>query len=67
MCLAQVYMGKDGKPSRPEAILSDVAWIEVRPDGLVLRDLLGGEKIVRGRISSVDFASGVVLLATPDE
>ena len=67
MCLARVCMKKEGEPPSQEAILSDVAWIEVEQDRLVLRDLLGKEKIVRGRISAVDFASGVVMLAKLDE
>jgi len=67
MCLARVYLQKEGGPHEREVFLADVAWIEVKPDGLLLRDLFGKEKTVSGRISAVDFAEGVVTLAMPDE
>ena len=63
MCLAQVYMEKEGEPFGQEVVLSAVAWIEVQPGRLVLRDLLGKEKVVPGEISTVDFESGVVTLS----
>jgi len=67
MCLAQVYMEKEGERSRQEVVLSAVAWIEVQPDRLLLRDLLGKEKVVSGEISTVDFESGIVTLTRLDE
>jgi len=67
MCLARVYVNqKDGSSGR-EAILTDVTWIEVQHDRLVLRDLLGKEKVFQGRIAAVDFVSGVVTLTRSDE
>ena len=60
MCLARVYVKEEGAPSEQEAVLSDVAWIEVHQGSLLLRDLLGEEKILQGRISAVDFLKGRV-------
>lgn len=67
MCLARVYMKEEGEPSSRDAVLCDVAWIEVQPGRLVLRDLLGKEKVVEARISTVDFADSVVTLSRRDE
>jgi len=67
MCLARVYVKKEGEPPSRDAVLSDVAWVEVQPGRLVLQDLLGKEKVVQGTISSIDFVYGVVTLTRTDE
>ena len=60
MCLAKVYMESGGESPSREAVLLDVTWIEVQPKGLLLRDLLGNEKSIRGSISTIDFEGSVV-------
>lgn len=67
MCLAQVYMTEEERRSGRAAVLTDVARIEVQPGGLLLQELLGEEKVVHGRISTVDFLDSVVILVTPDD
>jgi len=67
MCLAQVYMKKEGEPFSRDDVLSDVAWIKVQTDTLVLRDLLGQEKVMKGKIAAIDFTSGVVTITMPDQ
>ncbi len=64
MCLAQVYVVQDDedKPTAGEPTLRDVAWIEIRDDGLMVRDLLGNKHVVRASIRSIDFLEGSVIL-----
>ncbi|MGN8887120.1 CooT family nickel-binding protein [Blautia sp. HCP28S3_G10] len=58
MCLATVY-----KESDDSVIFKNVAKIEVDGNKLTLRDIMGDEKIVEGRILMVDLANSIVKLA----
>mgnify|MGYP000523022365 FL=1 len=58
MCLATVY-----KESDDSVIFKNVAKIEVDGNKLTLRDIMGDERIVEGRILMVDLANSIVKLA----
>ena len=57
MCLATVY-----KESDDSVIFKNVARIDVDGNKLVLRDIMGDERVV-GRILMVDLANSIVKLA----
>ena len=58
MCLATVY-----KESDDSVIFKNVARIDVDGKKLVLRDIMGDERVVEGRILMVDLANSIVKLA----
>ena len=58
MCLATVY-----KESDDSVIFKNVARIDVDGNKLVLRDIMGDERVVEGRILMVDLANSIVKLA----
>ena len=58
MCLATVY-----KESDDSVIFKNVAKIEVDGNKLTLRDIMGDERIVEGRILMVDLANSIVKLS----
>ena len=58
MCLATVY-----KESDDSVIFKNVARIDVDGNILVLRDIMGDERVVEGRILMVDLANSIVKLA----
>ena len=58
MCLATVY-----KESDDSVIFKNVARIDVDGNTLVLRDIMGDERVVEGRILMVDLANSIVKLA----
>ena len=55
MCLATVY-----KESDDSVIFKNVARIDVDGNKLVLRDIMGDERVVEGRILMVDLANSIV-------
>ena len=55
MCLATVY-----KQSDYSVIFKNVSRIDVDGDKLVLRDIMGDERIVEGSILMVDLANSIV-------
>ncbi|MDO5135548.1 MAG: CooT family nickel-binding protein [Eubacteriales bacterium] len=55
MCLATVY-----KESDDSVIFKNVSRIDVDGDKLIIRDILGDEKVVEGRLLMVDLANSVV-------
>lgn len=58
MCLATVY-----KESDDSIIFKNVARIDVDGNKLVLRDIMGDERVVEGRILMVNLANSIVKLA----
>ena len=58
MCLATVY-----KESDNSVIFKNVARIDVDGNKLVIRDIMGDERVVEGRILMVDLANSIVKLA----
>ena len=57
MCLATVY-----KESDDSVIFRNVSRIDVDGDRIVLRDIMGDERIIEGPILMVDLANSVVKL-----
>ena len=57
MCLATVY-----KESDESVIFRNVSRIDVDGDKIILRDIMGDERIIEGRILMVDLANSVVKL-----
>ena len=58
MCLSTLY-----KESDDSVIFKNVARIDVDGNKLVLRDIMGDERVVEGRILMVDLANSIVKLA----
>lgn len=58
MCLQQYI-----KKSDDSVIFKNVARIDVDGNKLVLRDIMGDERVVEGRILMVDLANSIVKLA----
>ena len=57
MCLATVY-----KESDDSVIFKNVSRIDVDGAKIILRDIMGDERIIEGRILMVDLANSVVKL-----
>ena len=57
MCLATVIKKSDGT-----AIFKNVSRIDVDGDKLIIRDIMGDETKVQGRILMVDLANSIVKL-----
>lgn len=55
MCLATVIKKKDGS-----AIFKNVSRIDVQDGILLIRDIMGDEKEVKGAIRMVDLANSIV-------
>ena len=57
MCLATVY-----KESDNSVIFKNVSRIDVDGEKVILRDIMGDERTVEGRILLVDLANSIVKL-----
>ena len=57
MCLATVY-----KESDDSVIFKNVSRIDVDGDKVILRVIMGDERVVEGRILMVDLANSIVKL-----
>ena len=55
MCLATVYKENDYS-----VIFKNVSRINVEGDKLILRDIMGDERVVEGSILMVDLANSIV-------
>jgi len=58
MCLATVYKENDDS-----VIFKNVARIDVDGNKLTLRDIMGDERVVEGKILMVDLANSIVKLS----
>lgn len=58
MCLATVYKQND-----ESVIFKNVSRIDVDGEKVILRDIMGEEKVVEGRILMVDLANSIVKLS----
>ena len=58
MCLATVYQESDDS-----VIFKNVARIDVDGNKLTLRDIMGDERVVEGKILMVDLANSIVKLS----
>jgi len=52
MCIANIYLD-DGK--QRQEVMRDVVQLEAKKDGFLLVTLLGEEKLIKGRLKSIDF------------
>jgi predicted RNA-binding protein len=59
MCEAKVFLIED-QTSQP--VMKDVVLIQPEGDAYLLANLLGEQKLVRGRITKIDFLRHVVQL-----
>lgn len=59
MCESTVYLASDGQE---EEIMRDVVLLQPEGDVLLLANLLGERKLVRGRIEKIDFLKHTVHL-----
>lgn len=57
MCLATVYRQNDDS-----VIFRNVSRIDVDGENVILRDIMGEEQVVEGKILSVDLANSIVKL-----
>ena len=55
MCLATVY-----KESDNTVICRNISRIDVKDDQLIIRDILGDEKVITGKLLMIDLANSVV-------
>ena len=58
MCLATVY-----KESDDTVILKNTSRIDVDGEKLILRDIMGQETVVEGKIIMVDLANSIVKIS----
>ena len=58
MCLATVYKIDDDS-----VILKNTSRIDVEGDKLILRDIMGQETVVEGKILMVDLANSIVKIS----
>ena len=58
MCLATVYKNSDDS-----VIFKNVSRIDVDGEKIILRDIMGDERIVEGKILMVDLANRIVKLS----
>ena len=58
MCLAPVYKTVDDS-----VILKNTSRIDVEGDKLILRDIMGQETVVEGKILMVDLANSIVKIS----
>lgn len=58
MCLATVYKNSDDS-----VIFKNVSRIDVDGERIILRDIMGDERIVEGKILMVDLANSIVKLS----
>lgn len=61
MCLATVYKNSDDS-----VIFKNVSRIDVDGDRLIIRDIMGDEKIVEGKLLMVDLANSIVKISCED-
>ena len=59
MCESNVYLEKEGKEV---LILKDVDFIQPMGDQILLRDILGEEKLLKNRIKFVSFSDHKIIL-----
>lgn len=58
MCLATVY-----KESDNSVVFKNVSRIDADGDKVILRDIMGDERVIEGKILMVDLANSIVKLS----
>ncbi len=64
MCQARVVMIKDG---REEELMREVISLEVTEEGLLLKTFFDEPRLIKGRISRIDFLKHVVFIDPGEE
>jgi predicted RNA-binding protein len=64
MCLAKVYVRDAADDSNGALVMENVTRAEVEGDQVRLVSLLGDRQELSGRITSIDFAEGRLVLQT---
>jgi predicted RNA-binding protein len=59
MCESNVYIEKEGKEI---LIFKDVDFIQPMGDQIILRDILGEEKLLKNRIKFISFSDHKIIL-----
>jgi len=59
MCLATVYVEKDGQQ---EEVMQDVAWIRPQSGGLQLISFMGESRLFQAEIKSIDLVHSSIVL-----
>jgi predicted RNA-binding protein len=59
MCESNVYLEKEGEEV---LILKDVDFIQPMGDQILLRDILGEEKLLKNRIKFISFSDHKIIL-----
>ncbi|MCX5884535.1 MAG: CooT family nickel-binding protein [Proteobacteria bacterium] len=59
MCESNVYIEKEGKEI---LIFKDVDFIQPMGDQIILRDILGEEKVLKNRIKIISFRDHKIIL-----
>jgi predicted RNA-binding protein len=59
MCESNVYIEKEGKEI---LIFEDVDFIQPMGDQIILRDILGEEKVLKNRIKIISFRDHKIIL-----
>ncbi len=62
MCLAKAYVRPAGGDAQANQVMENVTNVEVDGDRVRLSSLLGGNEELRGRIVSISFGDGRVVI-----
>lgn len=62
MCLVTVYLNYH---DQQKTVMQDVAQMEAQDGGFLLVDLLGEQRLVRGKIKSLDFVDKHSVILDP--
>jgi predicted RNA-binding protein len=63
MCLSTIYTVSENERNE---VMKDVAGIEAEGAGFWASDLFGDRTFIKGRIKSVDFVSGALMVENSD-
>jgi len=64
MCIAKVYLEKDGNKT---LVMEEALLIEKQKDRFMVAGMFGNEKFIYGTIKSVDFIKSVVIFTEKKE
>lgn len=59
MCESNVYIAEAGEEA---LLMEDVGWLQVQGDTIVLKDILGREKKLDGRLLYADFVQHRIVI-----
>jgi predicted RNA-binding protein len=62
MCLAKAYVRSAADDPSTDLVMENVAQVDVDGDQVRIKSLFGNTEIVRGRIATIDFSEGRLVL-----